>query len=206
MRNLFLVLLVFLAAASPSIRADEGRIPIFQPTTITSSGSYVLTRDITVASGNVITIQASDVTLDLNGKTLQNTSASNVLIAIDTGASTVRVKNGKLLGGSTGIANIAGAGPILLDVEKFALLNQGSDAISLGIAGEVSISDCSFRNVGNNGVVITSALSTSTAHIVRNAFSNVDNRVIIASGLRTAAVLNNVISDASIGIQLSSIG
>src|SRR5262245_37924449 len=34
-------------------RADEGRIPIFQPTTITSSGSYILTRNITVPLGVV---------------------------------------------------------------------------------------------------------------------------------------------------------
>src|SRR5262245_66107010 len=118
MRNLFLVLLVFLAAASPSIRADEGRIPIFQPTTITSTGSYVVTRDITVASGNVITIQASYVTLDLNGKTLtiQSTVPEDTVIGIGPGASNLRVRNGRAVGGWRGVASLLGGALGVLEV------------------------------------------------------------------------------------------
>jgi len=156
----------------------------------------------------VITIQASDVTLDLNGKTLQITSTSNSLISIDTGVSTLRVSNGKLLGGALGIFHPSAVGPILLDVENVALLNQSSDAIEIAIAGgEVAISDCSFRNVGNNGILIfPSGVTTSGARIVGNVFSHVSNRAIELSGVRSFAVLSNTISDTLYGIQLDQSG
>ena len=44
--------------------AAEGRIPIAGPTTITSTGSYILTDDFPVSSGPAITIDASNDTLD----------------------------------------------------------------------------------------------------------------------------------------------
>ena len=45
----------------------EPRTPISFAITITSPGSYYLTTNISVASGNAITISTNDVTLDLNG-------------------------------------------------------------------------------------------------------------------------------------------
>src|SRR5438093_7812333 len=56
--------LVILPAAP--ILADEARIPIFQPATITQPGYYILTRDLSPASGTAITIQSDGVTVDLN--------------------------------------------------------------------------------------------------------------------------------------------
>jgi hypothetical protein len=43
--------------------------------TISQSGSYYLTTNITVAAGNAITITANNVTLDLNGFTIASTEA-----------------------------------------------------------------------------------------------------------------------------------
>ncbi len=40
------------------------------PTTITAPGHYVLTRDISAASGPVLDIQADGVTVDGNGHTI----------------------------------------------------------------------------------------------------------------------------------------
>jgi len=45
----------------------EPRTPLSAPFTITQPGSYYLTTNIFVASGNAITINTNDVTLDLNG-------------------------------------------------------------------------------------------------------------------------------------------
>ena len=206
MRRLLQLLFVLLAGAGLGIRADEGRIPIFQPTTITSSGSYVLTRDITVASGNVFTIQASDVTLDLNGRTVQVTSPGGYLIAIDTGASTLRVKNGALIGGQFGIANIGGTVPILLDVEKVDFLSHGLGAIQLTNAGDVRISKCSFRNLGGTATAILlqppgPPPGLTSARIAENVFSNMRG-AISTHELQSVAVLNNNISDTFFGIDL----
>ena len=70
----------------------EARKPIpggTSPFTISTSGSYYLTGNITVASGDVITINASNVTLDLNGYTIATTSATplGTAIVITTGVS-----------------------------------------------------------------------------------------------------------------------
>jgi hypothetical protein len=52
----------------------EPRAPISSaPATIAKSGSYYLTTNITVSSGNAITIQANNVMLDLNGFTISST-------------------------------------------------------------------------------------------------------------------------------------
>src|SRR6266568_6580756 len=52
----------------------EARTPISSaPFTITDSGSYYLTTNVTVSSGDAITIAADNVTLDLNGFTISST-------------------------------------------------------------------------------------------------------------------------------------
>src|SRR5262249_43922034 len=163
----------------------------------TSPGSYFLARDITVISGNVIRIQASEVTIDLNGKTIRATAPAPIppppegLIAIDTGASTVRVRNGQLVGGVAGILAIGGAGPILVDVENVAF-NQGYEGIQIAIAGEIAISRCSFRNVTNNAVEISAgSLPTAAARIAGNVFSSVGNRAISVNNVRSVEVVDN---------------
>jgi hypothetical protein len=61
----------------------EARTPISSaPFTISQSGSYYLTNNLTVAGGVAITITASDVSLDLNGFTISSTAASPAGFAI----------------------------------------------------------------------------------------------------------------------------
>src|ERR1022692_4447454 len=55
----------------------EPRTPIsYAPFTITNSGSYYLTTNLTVSSGNAITIATNGVTLDLGGFTIASTTPS----------------------------------------------------------------------------------------------------------------------------------
>ncbi|MBC7805423.1 MAG: right-handed parallel beta-helix repeat-containing protein [Akkermansiaceae bacterium] len=66
------------------------------PLNITRPGAYVLTRDITVPSGDAITISANGVTLDLNGRNISvGTPGTGRGIFIN-GVSGVSVKNGKV--------------------------------------------------------------------------------------------------------------
>ncbi len=74
--------------------------------TITAPGSYVLTADLTVASGNAIEILSSNVTLDLNGFTLASTAAvpegdAIVLGNDDHPVRHTRIFNGRILSGTT---------------------------------------------------------------------------------------------------------
>jgi hypothetical protein len=55
------------APTMKSLAQIEPRMPISSAFTITNPGSYYLTTNILVASGNAITISTNDVTLDLNG-------------------------------------------------------------------------------------------------------------------------------------------
>ena len=49
---------------------------ITTPLTITQPGSYYLTHQLTVSTGNAIDIDTNGVTLDLNGFTISSTAAS----------------------------------------------------------------------------------------------------------------------------------
>ena len=67
-------------APAPSMKSldqIEARTPISSlPFTISSSGSYYLTKDLSVSTGNGLTIGADKVTVDLNGFTISSTAAS----------------------------------------------------------------------------------------------------------------------------------
>src|SRR5262249_213268 len=67
------------SAPAPTVKPldqIEARTPIGTARTITKSGAYYLTKNIKVTSGNAITINASNVVLDLNGFTISSTAAS----------------------------------------------------------------------------------------------------------------------------------
>ena len=66
-------LLVFVALplAGSLIYASEGKIPLWEPTTIMAPGNYIVTRDISTAAGPALDILTENVTVDLNGFTLR---------------------------------------------------------------------------------------------------------------------------------------
>ena len=71
--------------------------------TISDPGNYVLTGNITVASGDGISITASDVTVDLNGFTIKSTVAAAAGAGIRTSntSSNIRIYNGRITSGFT---------------------------------------------------------------------------------------------------------
>ncbi len=129
----------------------EARKPIpggTSPFTISSSGSYYLTGNITVASGDVITINASNVTLDLNGYTLATTSATplGTAIVIINGGVRVTVCNGFILGpGTTASGNYSGGG----FYNGFALASGLSSSDSV-VARDLTVSGCANVGIGFN--------------------------------------------------------
>src|SRR2546423_8828466 len=68
------------AAPTPTMKTldqIQPQTPISQsslPLTISSAGSFYLTQNLTVSSGNAITISASDVSIDLNGFAINSTA------------------------------------------------------------------------------------------------------------------------------------
>ena len=108
----------------------EARTPISSiPFTITESGSYYLTMNLTAAAAyNGITVSASDVTIDLNGFTLDGYSTGNHGIIQGSGHSNLHVFNGT-------VKNWSYDG---IQLEEGGIVNQcvargnGDDGIQIG--------------------------------------------------------------------------
>lgn len=93
------------ATAMKSLNQVEPRTPIGSlPFTITQPGSYYFTKNLefTAATGDAITVNARNVTIDLMGFTLSSTSAvTGSGIATVGGTSGLTVKNGTIAGTTT---------------------------------------------------------------------------------------------------------
>jgi parallel beta-helix repeat protein len=100
--------IVVVFVALPAM-AGEGRIPVYQPTAISSPGKYVVTRNIANNGAPVIIIQASEVDLDINGFTLREGSGAAPVIEIVSDDVDVVIRNGFLEGGRESIERGAGA-------------------------------------------------------------------------------------------------
>jgi hypothetical protein len=90
------------APTMKSLDQIEARTPISSlPFTISSAGSYYLTKNLSVTTGNALTINASQVTVDLNGFTISSTasSANGTGIALASGLADIAIFNGHIKGG-----------------------------------------------------------------------------------------------------------
>lgn len=107
-RRLFtLALFAGVLASAPgfAVFASGGRIPVYQPgTVIQTPGSYYLTRDLdgSALNSDVISIQADNVTLDLNGHTV--TAASGYAGVSCNVYNNITVRNGQVSGGTYAVS------------------------------------------------------------------------------------------------------
>jgi hypothetical protein len=124
----------------------EPRTPISSaPFTITNPGSYYLTTNLTVSSGNGIIIAASGVTLDLSGFTISSTDPANSGAGITTfGAHTnIAIYNGHISGGVTNQAGTySGSG--------FGTGIDAGSSSNVRVSG-VSVSGCLFNGINLSG-------------------------------------------------------
>lgn len=136
--------------------------------TIAASGSYYLTTNITVSSGDAITIAADDVTLDLNGFTIASTrptATTDTAILLSGGRTNVAIYNGHI---SSGVNHNAGgafsgsgfgsgifySGPNtynvrVKDVSILGVLHQG---IYLSTDSSTVVESCAVSEAGNFGI------------------------------------------------------
>jgi hypothetical protein len=126
----------------------EKRTPISSaPFTINSPGSYYLTANVTVSSGNAITVVANNVTLDLNGFTIastENPAAAGCAIAV---GSSSAVTNVSILNGfiSGGVINNGGiySGP---GFGYGVYAPGGNPAVNVRVSG-VSVYGCRYYGI-----------------------------------------------------------
>lgn len=152
------------ALSAGLMHASEGRRLIAEPTTISEPGAYVVTRDLAVSSGNVINVQASPVTLDLNGKGLSISGTSGTVISFDTSAATgpqpcLLVANGRLSGGLSGVRTV-GDGDAAVTLRGLEIDGTSEDAIALR-AGKVDLRGNRISGPGIDGIDVSKATSSS---------------------------------------------
>ena len=144
-----------LAQIEPRIAVQSlGAAP---PYTITQPGSYYLTGNITVGSGNAININVANVSLDLMGFTIESTNATAGGVAINVGAvSHLRLRNGNIQSGSTYV-------PGTLTARGFAYgilgANLSDSAICDILVGGVGVTGIA---VGDGDTVERCKVSSST--------------------------------------------
>ncbi len=87
-----------------SLDQIEARTPISSvPFTINASGSYYLTKNLAVTSGNAIVIAVDGVTLDLNGFTISSTEGSpaGTGVLLTNTKRNIEIRNGFIKGNVT---------------------------------------------------------------------------------------------------------
>ncbi len=148
------------------------------PFIISKPGSYYLTANLTVASGDAITITTNSVTLDLNGFTISSTDAtpSDTAILVTEGCNNIRVANGSIssgvyfsgggyLGAGFGKGIYALAGITNMTVSHVAVSGCRFDGIYLVTNGDATwgsiVESCSVRDVGGRGIFASIVRSSS---------------------------------------------
>lgn len=199
------VAFIVLGTSWTGLLADEGRIPIFQPTTINKPGSYILTRDIEVAAGDIITIAAKQVTFDLNGHTLRSTSASNTLVAIDPAADLITIRNGRMSGGQFGVraASVVGLNVLL---EGLEIDNVASSAVFMSGVNHAELLRSTLLTGADGGFTATGVGSAPvTGRVVGNAIRRF-SRCVSLPQARGMEIRNNVVSDCTFrGIEIGAL-
>jgi hypothetical protein len=134
----------------------EPRTPIGSlPFAITQSGSYYFTKNLnfTAASGDAITISASNVTVDLMGFTLSSSNAvTGDAIRMNPGVRNISIRNGVIAGTTT--VTVSGSAPNQTWALSVSGFNNGINAVTSPEAGScqfshLRISGC--RLIGLNG-------------------------------------------------------
>jgi parallel beta-helix repeat protein len=171
----------------------EVLIPISSlPYTITQSGSYYITANLTSTS-NGITVNADNVTIDLMGYSLIGPGTCCIGIYMD-GRSAVEVRNGTITNFLVfGVGEVSSAGKNHRVIEVRAVGN-GSDGIYLNGSGHF-IKDCTASDNGSDHGIHAGQGCTVTGNIVyNNSFTGIN------TGSGTTIMGNTVYGNGSFGI------
>jgi hypothetical protein len=144
--------------------------------TISQPGSYYLTHNLTVSTGDGIDINTNDVTLDLNGFTISSTAASatGTGILLNNGWSDITIGNGHIRGVGTnngsgvfsggGFAygiKTSGAVPENVLVSRISVFGCRFDGLSLSGQNSTVVEACTVRTVGGYGILASTIKSCS---------------------------------------------
>jgi len=178
--------LAFLVLAWPPLAAGEGRVPVYGPTAIVDPGTYVVTRDFSVSDQTAISISTPDVTLDLGGHTISSSTTDWPVIGVGVGPTTsgsVRIMNGRLIGGGRGIALTAYAGNSKIFIEGIEIRNP--DTIGIDLTGppvHFEVTKCQIVSPGQRGINVAGQ-GAGSGRIVDNVITGSPSSFALGIGL-----------------------
>lgn len=207
-------------APAPTMRSldqIEPRTPISSlPITINTPGSYFLTGNLSVTTGNAITLSADDVSIDLNGFTISSSAspAAGTGISISGVRRNIIVTNGKIRGTTTfsggvftngGFAsglNVIAAGTANVYVSRLQVSGVSQDGIDIASLsnGASFVENCSVTTCGAFGIrasLVRNCTASTTGNDAINALiaegciGDTVNIVATASGVRASDAAQN---------------
>ena len=150
----------------------EPRTPISSlPFTISQSGSYYLTRDLTISgSGNGITILSAAVgaTLDLKGYALIGSGASASSAILVQAGENVSIRNGTVRGWAYGITANGGSGTRLSQI-----ISTGNSTDGFNFTGGGEVLDCTVTGNGQFGISTWDGVTVRDSQVTNNGWTGV---------------------------------
>lgn len=166
--------------------------------TITESGSYYLSRNLQGSAGlNAIRVEAPNVTIDLNGFSIDANGGDGIRTGSSAGGFLV-IKNGDLFNAEQGIpANTIE----LITIQNLTIRDCSTNAINTN-AGNTRIVDCQVLNAGsegirvagNNGIISGCVVTNSVGRgITTNSSFLVENCVSLGNGIQDIQILDGLV-------------
>ncbi len=206
------------AATMRSLDQIEPRTPISSlPFTISSSGSYFLTKNLSVASANGITINATNVDLDLRGFTISSTVGSGTsAIALGSLVDNVTIKNGRISGGTGYNGSTFSGGGFAIGIDCSGSFHHNIHVSYVSILGVstigtnsgVSSADHCHVSVSAGDGLVAGTVSDSAVDTINNGNAilaqtvmNCSGQGINANGINATNVMNSLgTSTGGVGI------
>jgi len=191
-----------IAALTLPALAGEGRIPIYTwPTVISSPGMYIVTQNLnaTGSGASVIIVQASDVSIDLNGFTLETDGAPVIQVL---GLTNVTIRNGTLKRGTRGIDMSLGPGGTRhkLVIEHVNVIGAQGEGIYLFQISDFAIRWCNVLKTGREGIWID-GVGPAPQVVTQGTIEH--NRLEATAGITvrfgsSVAIVNNRLEDTTV--------
>lgn len=208
MKKIYIPALACLLLATLALPAfsDSARTPVYEGgTTLTQSGHYYLTRDITVSSGSVIYIDGTDITLDLNGFTLAYPGVANSVIYIWEGSQDITIKNGSLIGTSAGVKYDSSIIPLRIRLENLTVRNANYGFLLTGLEF-VEILNCHISNIAFTGIYAFNVNDGFRGRFIGNRIDEVGDNGMYIRGLYSGRVQKNEVNiTGGNGIEITSL-
>jgi parallel beta-helix repeat protein len=178
---------------------------------IDSPGSYYVTTNLTGISGHGIFVASDNVTIDLNGFTLQGMPGSLSGVHIGGSRTNIVVRNGTIMGwGNDGVSWNYPNFPASQNIVLNRLIVSGNGHFGIAIPNNCVVSECSVQNNQNFGIVVMGDGSQVIGNTLagNNNGNDANSAGISISGSNNRIENNHVIGSgaAGYGIQFNNAG